>query len=277
MKISNLYSYEGILNYDNTLKEWNVFNDKSNANYPISLNDENQLNLTKHYTKNLEYIDGTSNIIEEASGLKWENIGTGAPSDDSNMVEIKLENGFTQTSIDNLKAALIDIIVGEFKIFTENEWEAFEISNLKTNNYIKNYINSSDETYYYKPYVELKQGTIFCNSLYSKGDIVAYAHFTASDLQLKKNIRPLEYNNELMILKPVTFDWKDKKQKDNMNVGLIAQDVEKVYPHLVKNNLLLDGQNYKTINYEGLIPYMIKHLQNIKSDLNDLEEYLNED
>ena len=80
-----------------------------------------------------------------------------------------------------------------------------------------------------------------------------------------------------MILKPVTFGWKDKKQKDNMNVGLIAQDVEKVYPHLVKNNLLLDGQNYKTINYEGLIPYMIKHLQNIKSDLNDLEEYLNED
>lgn len=63
-----------------------------------------------------------------------------------------------------------------------------------------------------------------------------------SDETLKEEIRPLEGSlDKILQLEGVSYTWKENKSQD---VGLIAQNVEKVYPELVKTE---DGKNRSTI------------------------------
>lgn len=89
-----------------------------------------------------------------------------------------------------------------------------------------------------------------------------------SDRRFKKNIQPIKKALEtLHKLKGVAYNFKNKEFKNRFfsngrHLGLIAQDVEKVFPELVKTGK--DG--YKSINYDGLIPVLIeatKEQQNI--------------
>ena len=77
----------------------------------------------------------------------------------------------------------------------------------------------------------------------------------SSDQNLKTNIRPLE--NSLFLLKNLeakTYEWKKSGRKD---IGVVAQEVEKVLPHLVET--LPNG--YKAVRYEGLIPVLLQAIK----------------
>jgi hypothetical protein len=71
-------------------------------------------------------------------------------------------------------------------------------------------------------------------------------------------------------LHPVTYSWKDD-ENDNKHYGFIAQDVQKIYPHLTKTKIM--GE-YLTINYNELIPVMVKQIQNLKKELEDVKKVL---
>ena len=58
---------------------------------------------------------------------------------------------------------------------------------------------------------------------------------------------------------------------DNKHYGFIAQDVQKIYPHLTKTKIM--GE-YLTINYNELIPVMVKQIQNLKKELEDVKKVL---
>ena len=60
---------------------------------------------------------------------------------------------------------------------------------------------------------------------------------------------------------------KDKNKSNTSNVGFIAQEVEKILPCLVKDGL----DNYKSVNYVSLIPYLIKHIQTLEERIKKLE------
>jgi len=117
-----------------------------------------------------------------------------------------------------------------------------------------------------------------CN-LYVKNDIIASAFSQLSDVNVKTNISNLEYNDDIMNLRPVSFNWSSNyynKQKIGYeDVGLIAQEVETHIPGLVFDNVMLDGNSWKTVNYTGLIPYMIKHIQNLNKRIENLEDKIN--
>jgi len=57
-----------------------------------------------------------------------------------------------------------------------------------------------------------------------------------SDIRLKKNIEPLSLDDSIldrvMDLEAVTFEWKHR-ENDKRQIGLIAQDVEEVFPEVV--------------------------------------------
>lgn len=75
------------------------------------------------------------------------------------------------------------------------------------------------------------------------GDIGATSFVYTSDLNLKKNIKTLSSDtlNKILQLRGVSFNWK----KDNeAGVGLIAQEVEKVFPELVSNSNGVKGVQY---------------------------------
>jgi len=94
------------------------------------------------------------------------------------------------------------------------------------------------------------------------GDVVAYS---SSDKQLKDNITPIENALEKILkLNGVKWDWNDKANeatKQIPNTGLIAQEVQKVLPEVVKEK----ENGYLALDYEkmmGLIVEAIKELAN---------------
>ena len=128
-------------------------------------------------------------------------------------------------------------------------------------------MNNSESGYTYSDNQVTGEGFIHCNGIHAEFDITAFSSTTKSDINLKKNINKLHYNNELLQLNPVTFDWKDKNKSNTSNVGFIAQEVEKILPCLVKDGL----DNYKSVNYVSLIPYLIKHIQTLEERIKKLE------
>lgn len=75
----------------------------------------------------------------------------------------------------------------------------------------------------------------------------------SSDLNLKENIEKVSGEQALATLNAidgVEFTWKDSGTKSS---GVIAQELEKVLPHLVSGE---EGE--KAVNYTGLVAYLIE-------------------
>ena len=86
--------------------------------------------------------------------------------------------------------------------------------------------------------------------------ISAAGIFSTSDIRLKKNIKPIEGALEnIDDLNGVMFNYKGNS--NHLHSGVIAQELEKVLPHLVKT----DTRGYKTVNYTELIPFLIEAIK----------------
>jgi hypothetical protein len=107
-------------------------------------------------------------------------------------------------------------------------------------------------------------------------DIVAYYSF--SDKRLKKNIKNTENNlDKILSLRPVEYEWKDGYRKDVKEIGLIAQEVEKVVPEVVRevarhDDEKIEGVNYKQVDYEHLVSTLIGAMQEQQDQINDLKK-----
>jgi len=132
------------------------------------------------------------------------------------------------------------------------------------------------------------------NTLRVGGDVIAFA----SDKRLKENIveisDPIE---KIKQLRGVTYDWKDKAfelgfttDQQYNEVGLIAQELEKVLPQAVKrapfdnldNSKLyvsgsrVDGEKnpYKTIKLEKVIPLLIEGIKDQQKQIDQLKKII---
>ncbi len=86
-------------------------------------------------------------------------------------------------------------------------------------------------------------------------------NITPSDQRLKQNIHPLENAlTKLQGLRGVSFKWKDKAQGAETQIGLIAQEVEKVLPELVST----DSEGYKSIAYGQLTAVLIEAIKELQ-------------
>jgi hypothetical protein len=102
-------------------------------------------------------------------------------------------------------------------------------------------------------------------------DIVAYA---SSDERLKKNIELIsDPIGKIKQLKGVTWVWKDEASdvaKQSPNVGVIAQDVEKVLPQVVK-----DRENgYKGVDYGKMVGLLIEAIKDQQKQIDELRSRL---
>lgn len=85
-----------------------------------------------------------------------------------------------------------------------------------------------------------------------------------SDIRLKRDIVPLSNAlNAISTLRGVSFNWSNpsRASADGPQIGLIAQDVEKVYPQAVVNNE--DGT--KGLNYDALMGPMVEAIKELKA------------
>lgn len=101
----------------------------------------------------------------------------------------------------------------------------------------------------------------------STGTLTATILNATSDEKLKKNINKINNATEIInLLEGVEFEWKDNNTKSS---GLIAQSVEKVLPHLVVET---EGTGTKTLNYSGIIGYLIESIKELNDRIKKLEE-----
>jgi hypothetical protein len=98
----------------------------------------------------------------------------------------------------------------------------------------------------------------------STGTLSATIFNSLSDRQLKENITSIEDAADIVSnLTGVRFTWKDSKQA---SYGFIAQDVEQTIPELVS-----DINNNKTVNYDGIIAFLVEAVKELSERVKELE------
>ena len=78
-----------------------------------------------------------------------------------------------------------------------------------------------------------------------------------SDIAMKMNVQtaPVGLIDQI---RGVEFDWRNS---GNAASGVIANEIEKVLPHLVQEH-----QGVKHVSYMGLIAYLIEEIKALKND-----------
>ena len=95
----------------------------------------------------------------------------------------------------------------------------------------------------------------------------------SSDARLKTNIEVI--TNALatiMQIDGVTYNWSEEmlrmspSKSGQTGYGFIAQELEKVLPHLIK------GGDYKSVQYDGLIPILLQAIKELYLEIEKLKK-----
>ncbi|CAB4140732.1 Intramolecular chaperone auto-processing domain containing protein [uncultured Caudovirales phage] len=128
-------------------------------------------------------------------------------------------------------------------------------------------------------------------------NIIAYA----SDKRLKENIKEIpDAIEKIKKIRGVTFDWRDKAdelgfkpERKYNDVGVIAQEIEEVLPQVVtlapfdkwipdpgtdysaeelqRVGMSRSGENYKTVQYDRVVPLLIQAIKELTAKVEALE------
>lgn len=104
-------------------------------------------------------------------------------------------------------------------------------------------------------------------NIQSNGNAVLQGTLTQlSDIRLKTNIDHLTGTLDgLMRLNGYTYNWKDEGRDKEQQIGLLAQEVQKVYPQLVKQN----EKGELSVNYMGLIPVLLEGMKEQQKQIDE--------
>jgi len=106
-------------------------------------------------------------------------------------------------------------------------------------------------------------------SITTVGTITAQTIVETSDRRLKKDIMPLENAlDKTLALQGVSFSWIDEKAPEGQKIGLIAQDVEAVFPEFVYT--AEDGT--KAVNYSQMTAVLIESIKALNNKVEKLEK-----
>lgn len=109
--------------------------------------------------------------------------------------------------------------------------------------------------------------------LHINGNALATGYVTTSDQKWKKNIKTLDNSLEKILnLRGVNYDlrvdeFKDKSFEKGKQIGLIAQEVEEVFPEIVTT-----AEDGKAVNYSALVAPLIEA---VKTQQKQIEEQQN--
>jgi len=108
-------------------------------------------------------------------------------------------------------------------------------------------------------------------ALYVAGNAMTTGTWGTSDIRWKKNLVPLKnVLRDINKLEPVSYNWRtdefpDMDFDEGNQIGLVAQDVEKIFPDLVKS----DANGFKAVAYDKLSVVLLQAIreqqQHIKS------------
>ena len=108
------------------------------------------------------------------------------------------------------------------------------------------------------------------------GNLYATNYIYWSDYRIKENVISLDDDKDkdkftVDKLRPVHYTHK-KTQKES--IGLIAHEVQEVFPFLVTGEK--DAEKLQGVDYAGLIPVLIKEIQDLKKELSEIKKQIND-
>ncbi len=102
------------------------------------------------------------------------------------------------------------------------------------------------------------------------GNIRATTLILTSDAALKKDIAPVENAlDKISQLNGVSFQWKDKPTDHRKHIGVLAQEVEKIFPESVYGQ-----EGAKGVDYPSLIAPLIEAVKELKNQNQVLDQQL---
>lgn len=103
------------------------------------------------------------------------------------------------------------------------------------------------------------------------GAVQAGAFYYSSDERLKKNIEAIAKSKalqDILALRPVTYNWKDPAQPTDTQIGFIAQQVETIAPALVTTN---SSTGMKAVDYARVAPLLVGAIQAQQAQIDALK------
>ncbi|GGD42188.1 hypothetical protein GCM10011514_02700 [Emticicia aquatilis] len=89
-----------------------------------------------------------------------------------------------------------------------------------------------------------------------------------SDKRLKKNFLPIKNSlSSIYKLNGYQFNWTEEARSRDLQTGLIAQEVQKIFPELVQT----DEKGFLSVNYIGLVPHLIESIKELRDENNSLK------
>ncbi|WP_317190789.1 tail fiber domain-containing protein [Bacteroides eggerthii] len=100
--------------------------------------------------------------------------------------------------------------------------------------------------------------------------------YNYSDARAKANIQSFKNGlGTITQLRPVSYTFSDSSDKNTYRIGgngteigLLAQEVEKVLPNIV----ITDPDGKKLINYTAIIPVMIDAIKTLQAEVDELKK-----
>lgn len=141
------------------------------------------------------------------------------------------------------------------------------LSGTQTFSGVKTFSSSTQSTTKTTGALKVTGGVGIAKTLNVGEDIVAFA---SSDERYKDLITPIENPNEkIKLLSGNTFVWNDKHEvfKGKKDIGVIAQEVEKVLPEIVETR----DNGYKAVKYEKIVALLIESNKELIKRVEDLE------
>ena len=92
-----------------------------------------------------------------------------------------------------------------------------------------------------------------------------------SDERLKNNITNISWGlNDILKLRPVSFNWKDDRANQGKQFGFIAQEVHSIMPEAIK----IFGEDFKYLGLEkdAIYATLVKAVQELSAEIDILKQ-----
>jgi hypothetical protein len=209
----------------------------------INFNGDDGTDLNTTGASIVAYVDGTPGANDLPSRLVFSTTADGASSPTERM------------RITSTGAVLVNTT-------TTATNALFEVSSNGAKKSFQVYNNDNVQLY------SLGTGTV-----YSNGGVLTNTN--PSDERLKDSIETLGWGlEEVMALRPVSFDWKNNRTNQGRQYGFIAQEVQSVMPELVTEFETVDGDQTVTrlgLEKDGIYAALVKAIQEQQALITELQ------
>ena len=144
------------------------------------------------------------------------------------------------------------------------------ISGTKTFSAATGFTNTTNSTSKTTGAIKLSGGMGIAKTLNVGEDVVAYA---SSDERYKDNLQAITNPiDKVKSLTGYTFTWNDKHEQFNGNndIGVVAQEVEKILPEIVDTR----DNGYKAVKYEKMVALLIEAVKDQQEQIDELKQRL---